>query len=459
MADSLSNKISGILNSAPITFDPEDDGDENTRARIEDDAHDVDTDDDLNISQFRKQNVELLGEADHRYSGVRTSRKSLLGNQDSESEGESSIDEYSKDKLIEETDLEEEEVTEESGSDLEDQDEDAHLDNDENTNLFNTINSDSVNQSNKSISVRQQLNIWENLLEMRIQMQKCLHASNKFPQTSCFKDLQSNSVEFCNKTKETKGHVQNLLDKLMQLQLLLLKKYSETKNILTKKETKIENQSDEEIPSDSDEGSNESENELDDGIPQKKLKLNDYKYEISKRFDSYRDYRNSVLQKWHDKTKIASNNSESVYSIIQQLNHVLNSKDKLIKSTQLIRTDYGIVGEKLESNKESGHTYNSNIFDDTDFYHHLLRELIEFKSADVTDPIKLSRQWVQLQNLRSKMKKKVDTKATKGRKIRYVVHPKLVNFMASVEDTTWQESAKTELYNSLFGKNRPCKVV
>ena len=38
-----------------------------------------------------------------------------------------------------------------------------------------------------------------------------------------------------------------------------------------------------------------------------------------------------------------------------------------------------------------------------------------------SDPTAMGRQWLELQKLRNKAKKKVDTKASKGRKIRSVV--------------------------------------
>jgi protein AATF/BFR2 len=60
------------------------------------------------------------------------------------------------------------------------------------------------------------------------------------------------------------------------------------------------------------------------------------------------------------------------------------------------------------------------------------------------------RQWVALQKYRSKMKRKIDTRATKGRKIRYTVIPKLVNFMAPCDKGIWSEEAKDELFSSLF---------
>ena len=35
--------------------------------------------------------------------------------------------------------------------------------------------------------------------------------------------------------------------------------------------------------------------------------------------------------------------------------------------------------------------YDPEIFDDSDFYHQLLRELIERRSSDITDPVQLGR--------------------------------------------------------------------
>jgi protein AATF/BFR2 len=48
-------------------------------------------------------------------------------------------------------------------------------------------------------------------------------------------------------------------------------------------------------------------------------------------------------------------------------------------------------------------------------------------------------------------RKGVDTKASKGRKVRYTVHEKLQNFVAEEERGTWTESARREFFASLFG--------
>eukprot|EP00050_Salpingoeca_kvevrii_P020412 m.98203 g.98203 ORF g.98203 m.98203 type:complete len:164 (+) comp8855_c0_seq3:1342-1833(+) len=96
---------------------------------------------------------------------------------------------------------------------------------------------------------------------------------------------------------------------------------------------------------------------------------------------------------------------------------------------------------------------NPQIVDDSDFYHDLLRDLIERKTSftGTEDPLEMGRQFVELNKLRTKTKRKVDTKASKGRKIRYDVMPKLANFMAPDESFhTSSDAAKDDLFASLF---------
>lgn len=124
-------------------------------------------------------------------------------------------------------------------------------------------------------------------------------------------------------------------------------------------------------------------------------------------------------------------------------------KDRIVKRTQLKRGQYKIVG-KEETNKDDEENlkdrhlkdYDPEIYDDQDFYNQLLRELIDRKTNNVSDPIELSRQAIELQKLRSKNKKKVDTKASKGRKIKFDIHKPLVNFMAPIYRSTMSEEAK-----------------
>ncbi len=90
----------------------------------------------------------------------------------------------------------------------------------------------------------------------------------------------------------------------------------------------------------------------------------------------------------------------------------------------ILRSAYQILGQKPptengEDDNNEDKEYDVEIFDDDDFYHQLLRELIERKTEGITDPMLLGQKWLQIQKMRNKIKKKVDTRASKGRKTRY----------------------------------------
>lgn len=321
-------------------------------------------------------------------------------------------------------------------------------------------------QAKKGLSIRNQIHIWENLLEMRIQLQKCLVAANKMPPNDNYKKIKEKmGKDFSKKVLETKVCLGNLLDKLLFLQTLVQKKFPETNNLCKNEEQQCEEFENEEIPSDSDQEEicNEKTTVSYDEIPVKRRKLIGYEKEISENFKLYKSFRNSVIQKWHEKTQLTVLKSNTVsQSIVDHIEHILSDRAKFVRRTQMRRSDYKILGQDAEDeNSENDGTksriaqmYNTEIFDDDDFYHQLLRELIEMKSESMTDPVQLGRQWVQLQNFRSKLKRKIDTKATKGRKIRYTVHAKLVNFMAPIDENNWNDEAINELYSSLFGKKQ-----
>lgn len=123
----------------------------------------------------------------------------------------------------------------------------------------------------------------------------------------------------------------------------------------------------------------------------------------------------------------------------------------MVRKTQLYRGDYKIYGVEQQQDEPSADVHMPEIFDDSEFYHQLLRELIEYKTSTDENQSEITQKFIELQKVRNKMKKKVDTRASKGRKIRYVVHNKLVNFMPQRDTSNYTDEAKDELYSSLFG--------
>jgi hypothetical protein len=113
------------------------------------------------------------------------------------------------------------------------------------------------------------------------------------------------------------------------------------------------------------------------------------------------------------------------------------------------RTQSG--GSTGDSSNEAGNTDDDDpdVFDDIDFYQQLLRDVIH--SHGVNENI-FEQDWVQRQKARKMKKKKtVDTKASKGRKLRYQIHEKLQNFMVpiSISCGGWHEDQIDELFASL----------
>lgn len=333
----------------------------------------------------------------------------------------------------------------------------------------------------KGNCVRNQLKLWENLLEIRIKLQKCLITSNQMPQHDVYQNFKMDA-EYTKTADEVKNKLKILLNNMLQLQTFFLKQYPETKNLsMSNKKRKAEESTDEiantedpmdeEILSDT-ENENEDKDTISDkykenfnkNVFSKKLKLKDYEKILNDNHKSYIEYRNSVVQKWNEKTRITSGklNKGMSETTLKQIEFALNDKEKLLKKSRLKRSEYKIVGKEHVTEDSDGRRiqdYDSEIYDDDDFYHQLLRDLIEYKSSDITDPIQLSKQWIKLQNMRRKMKRKIDTRATKGRRIRYNVHNKLVNFMAPITiNDTWTDHAKNELYSSLFGRIKPSNV-
>ncbi|XP_062448384.1 protein AATF isoform X1 [Rhea pennata] len=329
----------------------------------------------------------------------------------------------------------------------------------------------------KGKAVKNQLALWDQLLEGRIKMQKVLLTANRLPQPDTFPTFKKEGgQEFDNAVKNGYKALKALLRVLVDLQDELLYQYPGTRHLVDGKQSKIE--SDDEILSSNDEEKGDEAQKKRRSLLKRKLKMEDYSEFVAKRFADFRTYRNSVLQKWHDKTKLASGKMGKGFgaferSILTQIDHIMMDKERLLRRTQTKRSVYRVLGkqeqeshpvpESLPENSEVLPQTDSNrhlkdideeIFDDDDFYHQLLRELIERKtsSLDPNDQVAMGRQWLAIQKLRSKIKKKVDRKASKGRKIRYHVHSKLVSFMAPIDHCTMNDDARTELYRSLFGK-------
>ncbi|XP_013414471.1 protein AATF [Lingula anatina] len=336
--------------------------------------------------------------------------------------------------------------------------------------------SDVAEEKEKGLATRAQLTMWDSLLEGRIKLQKALILANQLPQPNTWPAF-SKEENYLEATTEVESVLSQLENALAELQTLLLQQNPEVKHLVDNGQQKLPNSAqdseDEEITSESefedDEKNAKKTSKSPDLSHKRKITVDEFPEFLAKRHKAFHLYRNNTIQKWNDKTKLAagkvSSKSFSAFdqSTLKQIEQVLSDRERLLRRTQLKRSSYRVLGKEKEDedrteaheqlpNRDHLKDYDEEIFDDDDFYHQLLRELIERKTSDLTDPVAITRQWLEIQKLRSKSKKKVDTKASKGRKIRYNILNKLVNFMAPQDTTTWTDESKDDLYSSLFGK-------
>ncbi|KAM3620077.1 uncharacterized protein V6R79_018035 [Siganus canaliculatus] len=382
------------------------------------------------------------------------------------------------------TDDDDENSEESQGSDEEDisNDDDEMEDNDydyeeEAKGAVRTFSKDKVDEEvEKGKAVKNQLALWDQLIEGRIKIHKALVMANQLPQPETLPEFKRRGgAELAGQLKNSHKALKALQRSLLELHDQLLYQNTDTRSIAL---GKMDLQGDdEEINSDEDE--EEERSALKSEAPKRKLEMAEYPDMMAKRFAAFQPYQNATLQKWHDKTRLTMGKSSKGFgafdrNILTQVEQVLMDKERLVRRTQTRRSEYRILGKKEapalisenvcseeqkaeEQLKANTHLkdLDEDVFDDDDFYHQLLRELIERKTSavDPNDQVAMGKQWLAIQKLRSKIKKKVDTKASKGRKVRFHIHSKLANFMAPVNHSPMSDEAVSELYRGLFGQN------
>lgn len=151
---------------------------------------------------------------------------------------------------------------------------------------------------------------------------------------------------------------------------------------------------------------------------------------ISTLEDTFLPHRRAVLEKWSEKTR------PRMTAPRLKLDRAPETQDSLTSA--------------LDAQNASESQSNSSAYDDSTFYQSLLRDLISSRASLSQSQALISD--IPLPPAAPKQHRKgVDTKASKGRKVRYTVHEKLQSFAAEEERGTWTDSARREFFGSLFG--------
>ncbi|WBW72259.1 traub family protein involved in ribosome biogenesis [Schizosaccharomyces osmophilus] len=400
---------------------------------------------DVGASKLRSKQGPAL---DPRFKGKKISRKDLEANQDNESVSEEGSEDLEEEPLSEnENDISGEEVSDglsgdedeagsedESLSENKDESEDGSENEDDETfalpdgdisklkkmlhgeqKLSDKIRSSAVQDMKKGVALQEQMRMYDQVLDTRIRLQKGFSQAHTM---DAFEENQDNEIkdqadETTNVVSidEVKKSLVSFIQKTMELRVdLMVDSGIEPRGLKRKAES-------EDIESIS-----STMNDLD---------------------NSLEDWKNTTLTKWHNRVQaaqgITQNNKFKALNqnVVQQIDQTMLNKDDLIERSRLSRSD--------SSRKDP----NPELYDDTEFYQSLLKDFINSRLADSGRDTNV--RWVASKQQKQK-KENVDTKASKGRKLRYHVHEKLQNFMVPVEVTSWPEEHIDDLFNSLLGQ-------
>ncbi|KAL8840435.1 MAG: hypothetical protein Q9176_003933 [Flavoplaca citrina] len=193
-----------------------------------------------------------------------------------------------------------------------------------------------------------------------------------------------------------------------------------------------------------------------------------------------RHQRLTTFDKWSSKTTPVSTvshaNKFSAAPTQQPLSAILEQQltsaanmEKLVAKTRIPRSCAPLQATAaLSASKSiSKHDISSTpsdteaIYDDADFYSLLLRDLLDQRSSDpqsaaTSTPGVGSATIPGIKDPALRIhKQRVDTKASKGRKIRYTVQEKVQNFMAPDDRGGWGQKQREELFKGLLGMKVP----
>lgn len=319
--------------------------------------------------------------------------------------------------------------------------------------IVNRLSESATNDALKGYTVLQQQNEFDSLIDLRLKLQKALNISNLLPVDK--ETLENSDLA----TKHSKMLLQeatescfDLLDTIFALRSQLYTKDKVVAEPFT-------------------------------ATPSKRS-LDKYLESTARYDDVLNKYRGSVLTKWLAKIQNSSASTAMNagkfkalnQSAEQQVASNLYDMDRLLKRTKLNRRQIKPLGYEYhelklqeqeeetekrddgedvpEDSQKPARSFNLQemdlIFDDEDFYRVLLNDLVDKKiqSSDPTSGLQFALKGAAS----TKLKKNVDNKASKGRKLRYHVQEKIANFDSPRPWLKWNDLQVDEFFASLLGQ-------
>ena len=175
---------------------------------------------------------------------------------------------------------------------------------------------------------------------------------------------------------------------------------------------------------------------------------------ISSEMANQKPHWEEVICKWQRRLRLQHSKAKSFNrSLWDQFNDIHSSGNydtrKHSQRVDAVTGDEGVV-ENITTHDQDA-PVDENEYEDRNFYYMLLKSFVsnENNGGQMGSPNLWGKDLQELQKSKRK-NADVDTKASKGRKIRYNVHPKLQNFMFPSNTSKRSDTMDEQLLKSLF---------
>jgi len=326
----------------------------------------------------------------------------------------------------------------------------------------------------KARAVRSQKAIWERALEARILLQRPIAASARLPRPGARDAVAAASSEVQQGYSQLLGSCQETLDQLLDLHATLLQRHPQAAA------TAGHHQQQQADAQAADAGAGGKRSRASAGLGGGEGEAERAWARVEAAVGAAAPFRDGSLDKWHRRTVLSSGTAALrgggglralQQSVTVQVASLMRDAARLVARTQLTRAlaprplcaaadpDHreesvadAVAGAADGAEDEAAaptstaaaaaDTRDPETFDDGEFYQQLLKELIEAGGVGGAGTGGLVQR-------PPKRRKTVDRRASKGRKLRYHVHDKLVAFCAPVELVPPPFAA--QLFSNLFG--------
>ena len=295
----------------------------------------------------------------------------------------------------------------------------------------------------KGKNIENQKNLYDFFLGFRISMQTLLTAVNSLPTYHTFDLFLKSSDEIAfNQYSKINNQLFELIKKIIKVHKKIIQKSNLSSNEMFKPINEC----------------NSIIDNLEENTDIEEINIKD----ILSFHEKICSINEKIINIWYRKTIV--NTFKTNNKILKVLNddfskHIIsnikNNYETIRKNTEKVNNEKLLGRKRINENE---YDFDKEIYNDIDFYNFLLKEFLLNNEKDIsTDQLDKDNRYdltmKYILNRKSKVKKNVDTKASKNRKIRYDKHEKIINFM--VPQINLKESVGRDIIvNSLFGMHK-----